>query len=147
MNNNPPSPDFAGPSMESKRRAAAALHQKMQLAEARQAYRDVLQTHPQQVEALYALGVIAYQQRDLTAAADSIAQALMLKPGWMEAHNNLAVIFTELKQFEAARLSYDRAVALKLAPVSWQVASRAFCSVFSASLGIASNPASVMPPM
>ena len=91
---------------------AVALHQKGQLQEAGQLYRQVLALAPRQFDALHLLGVIARQQGDAAGAVELIGQAIALKPDQANAHCNLGAALQDLGRSEAALASYETALRL-----------------------------------
>ncbi len=62
--------------VETKLDQASALHQAGQFSRAAQIYRQVLVDDPQNVEALYLLGVIVYQVGKHEVAVDLITRAI-----------------------------------------------------------------------
>src|SRR4051794_1802636 len=61
------------------------------LAQAERLCRQVLQTHPHQVDALYLLGVIAFQVGRLDLVPEYLGPAVHLNPDLVEGHNLLGV--------------------------------------------------------
>ncbi len=89
------------------------LHQQGRLAEAENAYRQVLQQSPDHAEALHLLGVAAIQTRRTRLAIELIGRAVALKPDHAEAHVNLGIALQQDQRPEAAIASFDRAIALE----------------------------------
>jgi predicted O-linked N-acetylglucosamine transferase (SPINDLY family) len=121
--------------------AIALKHtQAQQWSAAEQVYRQILQQQPDQVEALYQLGMIAKQHGQIQAAAGYFQQAatqycqlalacfnrrqlseavayyqkaLALQPTAPDIYTNLGNVYQDLGQVEAAIASYRQALALK----------------------------------
>jgi predicted O-linked N-acetylglucosamine transferase (SPINDLY family) len=92
---------------------AVAHHQRGQLAQAEALYRQVLETMPDQPDALHLLGVLARQQGRPEAAVALIGRALELNPRMSIAHHNLGIALLELRRPQEALACYERAVALE----------------------------------
>ncbi len=92
---------------------AVQYHQAGYLAEAEQRYRQILAHQPDQVDALYLLGVVAYQTGQAEAAIAQYRQAIALNPDHAEARCNLGVALRQQGEVEAAIAEYQRAIALK----------------------------------
>ena len=90
-----------------------ALHQKGQLAEAQELYRQVLLIQPKHFDAWYLLGVIAYKVKNFERAVELLDRAIALNPQHSDAYNYRGNTLNELKHYEAAVQSYDQAIALK----------------------------------
>lgn len=99
--------------MQAKLGEGVALHQKGQLAQAREIYRQILEAQPQHFDALHLSGVIAAQTKDPEQAVDLIGKATKINPGNAAAFSNLGNALQSLKKHSAAIESYDRAIALK----------------------------------
>ncbi len=91
---------------------AIQAQQRGQLTEAEALYRQILQRHPQQVEALHFLGVLAAQRSQYEPAVELIRQALELNPQYADAWNNLGNVLTALERPEEAADAYRRTVEL-----------------------------------
>jgi len=83
------------------------------LPEAEAVYQKVLQAHPDHPGALYMLGIIAYQVGKHAMAVEYVTQVIALNPGVAEFHNNLAVVYLELAQIEAAHRHLNKALELQ----------------------------------
>ncbi len=92
---------------------AVALHQRGQLVEAEQMYRNILRVAPDHFDATRLLGVVLLQRRQLFEGEQLIARALQIKPNDPSALNNRGNALKELQRFDEALASYDRAIALK----------------------------------
>lgn len=92
---------------------AVALHNQGQLLLAQRIYEEILRMEPRHFDALHLLGVIAAASRDPSRAVDLIGRAIELNPGSPMAHNNRGAALLDLGLWEAALLSFERAIALK----------------------------------
>jgi len=83
------------------------------LIQAESIYNKILEAEPDQPEAMYFLGLIANQGGKFNIGAKFIKKAVIAKPEFMEAHNNLARTYYELGQLEEAVESYRSAISLQ----------------------------------
>src|SRR3954468_14154029 len=90
---------------------AVALHQQGRLEPAQALYRQVLELHPRQFDALHLLGVIARQQGDAQGAIALISQAIDVDGAQAGAHCNLGVALLDAGRAEDALASHDTALA------------------------------------
>jgi predicted O-linked N-acetylglucosamine transferase (SPINDLY family) len=97
---------------------AVALHQQGRLAEAKVLYEAILKGNPRHFDALHLLGVVAYQTQNPQLAVDLIGRAIEINPNIAEAHSNRGNALLDLKQYEAALASYDKALRIKPWPGS-----------------------------
>jgi tetratricopeptide (TPR) repeat protein len=91
---------------------AFALQQAGRLAEAEQAYNQILATQPDHFDSLHLLGIVCHQRGDHAQALRHIDLALKINPDNIPALNNRGIALKELKRFAEALASYDRALAL-----------------------------------
>ena len=80
---------------------------------------SVLKSHPENVEANFAMGMLYANQGQFFRAEEHIARCLVLAPRQPAAYNNLAMIQIELGKFDAAEKNAMR--ALELAPGSTEI--------------------------
>jgi len=92
---------------------AMQFHNAGQLPQAEALYRQILSRHPNNVDALHLLGVLAGQAGRPDAAVELISRAIQLKPNHPDFHNNLGLACKTLGRLEPAIESYRRALALK----------------------------------
>jgi predicted O-linked N-acetylglucosamine transferase (SPINDLY family) len=92
---------------------ALKYHQAGQLPQAEQLYRRILQADPYQVEALHLLGVLAYQVGRDDVAAESIGQALRLRPDFAVAHDHLGLVLRRQGRLDEALAHHREAVRLQ----------------------------------
>ena len=83
-------------------RLAVQYHIAGDLSEAESIYRQILQTDPNQPEALNLLGLIAQQAGKIDIAVNLIKKATILKPGFTGAHSNLGLALQDLGKREEA---------------------------------------------
>jgi Flp pilus assembly protein TadD len=94
---------------------AAWLHrQQGHLTQAEGICQKIIQSTPNQQDALHLLGSIALQQGNLEVAMSLLQRAIKLNPSNPEFHNNLGLAFHENGDLESAAKHYRR--ALELAP-------------------------------
>jgi predicted O-linked N-acetylglucosamine transferase (SPINDLY family) len=91
---------------------ALAAHRSGKLDQARALYREILQAHPDDADALHQLGVIAVQSGDPVGGMELIQQSLRTKPGQAEAYSSLGNALRELKRPAEAIVCYERALEL-----------------------------------
>jgi tetratricopeptide (TPR) repeat protein len=90
---------------------AARLHRQGAVAEAANRYRQVLQSEPENVQALYHLAVIECQQGQFREGIDLARRSLASDPRQPRAHNLLGMALGRLGQQQEALASFDRAIA------------------------------------
>lgn len=90
---------------------AAQSLQKGELQQAESLCRQILQTAPNQPDALHLLGVVAYKAGYLNDAIGLIQQAIAVNPQLLDAYYNLASIYRESKQYQAAIECYEKGFA------------------------------------
>ncbi len=88
-------------------------HSAGRLPQADAIYRQILQSDPNQPDALHLLGVLAHQVGENASAVDLIAKALSIKPDFAEAHNNLGNALKKLGRLDEAVACFQRALSLK----------------------------------
>jgi tetratricopeptide (TPR) repeat protein len=91
---------------------AMELHQRGDLAGAEAGYRAALAASPDHPHALHYLGVIRYQQRQMSEALPLLERAVERIPHEAEFHNNLGLAQFAVDRLEEAIASHRRAIAL-----------------------------------
>jgi len=94
-------------------RQGMALHQAGKLDEARRCYERVLQTRPNDPNALHLLGLVCLASHQLNQAAVFVQGALKVLPRSAEVHCTLGRIYHAQDKLAEAVASYRQAVALK----------------------------------
>jgi len=94
-------------------RDAVTLHQRGQLAEAEQIYRQILQRDPAQFDALQLLGAVEIQRGRYAEGANLIQRALAINPHSARALLNLGHALARLERHDEAAESFSRAIAVK----------------------------------
>jgi tetratricopeptide (TPR) repeat protein len=94
-------------------RRATAHHQRGQLGEAEQLYRQTLTHQPKNFDALHLLGVLMHQRGKSSEALALIREALKSNERSAAALSNQAIVLAALERPDDALASYDRAIALK----------------------------------
>ena len=92
---------------------AMAQHQAGSLPQAEALYKQVLQTLPNQPDALHLLGLINKQKGDLKTAAQLMRKALAVNPNYIEAYVNLGATLQEQNNLSDAANCYRKAIALR----------------------------------
>jgi Tfp pilus assembly protein PilF len=92
---------------------AMAQHQAGNLQQAEALYKQVLQTLPNQPDALHLLGLIAKQKGDLKTAVQLMRKALSFNPNYVEAYVNLGATLQEQDNLSEAADCYRKALALR----------------------------------
>ena len=87
-------------------------HQKGDLVQAEQAYRQILDTVPSHAGSIHNLGVILYQRGDAEAAIAMYRRALEIAPNCDEAYNNLGVALEGQGNLNEAYDAYQQALQL-----------------------------------
>lgn len=97
------------------RRLELALghHRAGRLAPAEALYREILDRHPECVDALHYLGVIAHQRGDHQTAVELIARAAVAAPNHPTIHSNLGEAYRHLHRLDEAITSFRRGLALQ----------------------------------
>ncbi len=92
---------------------AIVLHQRGQIGDAESLCRQVLAVEPDQPDALYLLGLAAFQGGNPSQAAELIRKAASLRPrNWMF-QGNLAIVLFQLGNYAEAVAAYRQAAMLK----------------------------------
>ena len=91
---------------------AVEYQQTGKLTEARELLHECLTHQPDNTDALYLLGAIAYSQNQLEEAIAHLQRLLTLKPNSADSHNNLAVALQQQGKLEEASIYYQQAIAL-----------------------------------
>jgi uncharacterized protein (TIGR02466 family) len=98
--------------------AAALLREGVQaqqsgrLAQAEAAYRQVLQQHPEQPDALQLLGLLASRVGNLPVAEDLMRRSLRARPNQAHVWNNLGNLLLDTSRVEQALGSFEQALRL-----------------------------------
>ena len=89
-----------------------AHHQRGELSQAEQVYRQILTTEPHHADAWHLLGVALHQAGRHAEAVDAISQAIAIQGTNPAYHNHLGAAFASLDQLDQAEASFRRAVDL-----------------------------------
>lgn len=93
--------------------AALKLHRAGRLVQAKQAYEQILRTHPDCTEALYLLGVLFHRIGSPNASIDFIRRAIALRPDFTEAQNDLGNVLHEAGQLDEAASVFRKLIRSK----------------------------------
>jgi len=91
-------------------------HSAGRLEEARGAYRTLLERRPDDPNALYLLGALAYQTGNPAEAVDLARRALAAGADAAECHNILGLAFQNLGRTSEAETSFQKAIAIHTSP-------------------------------
>ncbi|MBL6934213.1 MAG: tetratricopeptide repeat protein [Alphaproteobacteria bacterium] len=91
---------------------AAAHHQAGRLAEAEALYSQILETEPENPDALHLLGVCAYQSGRLDEAQETIARAIEINPDAEAYYGNLGLVLKDQEKLDEAEEVLRKALAL-----------------------------------
>jgi Flp pilus assembly protein TadD/2-polyprenyl-3-methyl-5-hydroxy-6-metoxy-1,4-benzoquinol methylase len=92
---------------------ALTLHQSGRLDEAERLYRQVLTRHPDHLDALNLLGVLALQAGRNQEAIDLVGRALARNDGVADFHNNIAEAYRRTGRLDAAAAHFAKAAELE----------------------------------
>ena len=115
MTEGPSQPQGAGARDEVREMLGVGLnvHRQGDLGNAELIYREVLQRHPEQPDALHFLGMIAFQRGRFAEAVQSISSAIARNPQMPEMRVNRGLALAATGQFEAALADHEAAIALR----------------------------------
>jgi protein O-GlcNAc transferase len=91
---------------------AVRHHRAGHVQAAEQAYRQVLQAHPDQPDALHGRGVLAYQAGQYETALAYFGRALALRPESGAFHSNFGLACLALRRLDQAEAAFRRAAEL-----------------------------------
>src|SRR5580704_2690805 len=98
--------------LSAKLRQGVSLHRQGRLAQAQLIFEEILAEHPSHVDTLHLLALVAGQAGNSARALQLLDAAVHVDPTNAAAHSDRGVALKELKQWDAALASYDRAIAL-----------------------------------
>jgi Flp pilus assembly protein TadD len=78
---------------------------------AEQICRQILASEPNDADAWHILGIALRRRNSLDEAIDALSRAVMLRPSFARAHNNLGGIYHSQRRLAEAADSYRRAIA------------------------------------
>jgi tetratricopeptide (TPR) repeat protein/SAM-dependent methyltransferase len=92
---------------------AVSLHQAGRLSEAEGIYRNILAIHPNHINSLHLLGVIAHQMGRNDVAVELIGQAIAANKRDADFHSNIGVALRELGRLDEAVEHFRQALKLR----------------------------------
>lgn len=92
--------------------SALEYHQRGDIQQAENIYREILKIEPDNFSALHHLGLIYYQRRNYDIAIDYIKKALLVNPNNSHAYYNLGNIYKEKGLINEALESFQKAIDL-----------------------------------
>lgn len=93
--------------------SALEHHQAGDVRQAEAMYKEILKTHPKNIDAMHFLGILYYQLGNYNDAIEYLEQALRLDPNDGSAWYNLGLAFKEKGQPDDAITCYQKALELK----------------------------------
>jgi predicted TPR repeat methyltransferase len=82
-------------------------------SEAHSLFQRVLETAPEEFDALHILGVLEHRNGELKRAEELIGKAIAINPDFADAHYNLAKVLRDQSLLEESIVSYQRALVLE----------------------------------
>ena len=92
---------------------ATAHHRAGRLREAQRIYREILEREPDHAEAMYLLGMMAFQERRIEAAIDWFRRAATADPRVAKYHGALGAAHATARRFDEALAPLEKAVSLE----------------------------------
>jgi len=80
------------------------------ISEAKDICNDILKTEPNNYNAIYLLGVIAFQTKNYLKSVEIIAKAIEINPNNSEYYNFKGIVLVHLNKFEEAIQSWSKAI-------------------------------------
>jgi tetratricopeptide (TPR) repeat protein len=96
-----------------KFRLAVKYYQAGNLQQAENLYKEILENQPDNIDALYFLGVILQHKKDYDSAISSYRKTLHLNPHNPDVYYNLGLIFQDKAEADEAIKCYRQAIKLK----------------------------------
>ncbi len=75
-------------------------------------WQDVLQKYPNTSTAYYNLGVDRYSKGSIMEAENYFKKAIEINPAYINAHNNLAIVYGDKRQWDLAIIEYKKIVEI-----------------------------------
>jgi len=91
-------------------------HRAGRLKEAGRLYLQILESQPENADALHLLGLIAHQAGDPARAADLLERAVRIRPNQAQWHNLLGLVYTDLDRDSEAQAAFEWAITLDAQP-------------------------------
>ncbi len=99
-------------SIETLGTRAGELHRNGNTQKASYLYEQLLQQEPRHLQSLHALGLIAFQNKNLSGAIDFLNKALDIAPDNASLYYDRALVFQSQNEFATAIKNYDLAIFL-----------------------------------
>ena len=107
-------PDLrSSPDLKAQLQKALEVHRKGAWSEAKLLYEGILETQPDNFDALQLLGVLASQTKNYEASVALIAKAIAINPSQATVHSNLGFALKSLGRYAESVDSYLNAIKLK----------------------------------
>ena len=91
---------------------AITLHKKNEFEQARNLYEEIIEKEPKNFEAIHLFACLNMQLKNFKYAFKLIDRSININPLHHAPHNNLGVIFKELKEYEKAIKAFTKAIEL-----------------------------------
>ncbi len=98
--------------MHQKFKEAVESHKKGNLVNAKNILLEILKNKPNDFDALYLSGIIAFQIGETNSSIETICKAISINPNNLEAHRNLAIIYKKIGKLNEAINSFDNAIKI-----------------------------------
>ncbi|MFA5822176.1 MAG: tetratricopeptide repeat protein [Thermodesulfovibrionales bacterium] len=93
-------------------KTAIEQQQAGKLDEAEHAYREILQSEPENADVLHFLGILLFQKKDNDSALAMIKKAIQINPGNANAYYNLAGILQDIGELDEALTYYQKVIEI-----------------------------------
>ncbi len=93
-------------------KTALEQQQAGKLDEAEHAYREILQSEPENADVLHFLGILLFQKKDNDSALAMIKKAIQINPGNANAYYNLAGILQDIGELDEALTYYQKVIEI-----------------------------------
>ena len=92
---------------------AVQNHQKNNVQNAENLYKEVLKTNPNHFESIYNLGTLLAQTNRFDLAKPLLLKAIQIQPNYAKVHNNFGNVLKELGEHQKAITSYEKAIQIQ----------------------------------
>ena len=89
------------------------LYQEHKLTEASLVFLKLINSNPNDAEALHLLGIVYQHQNNVVAAIELLQRSLQINPYQPHVYNNLGNMYGDVGQSEAALVQYEQAISLE----------------------------------
>ena len=93
---------------------AVVYQNKGDIANAKEAYQQVVKIQPGNFECWHILGIFEYQNNNFEEALKIFKKVVSIQPRFAPVHSNMGLVLQELKRYDEAVTSYDKALELDI---------------------------------